>query len=153
LSVAAKNAARAVITNASALTQRVQRAGPPKEREIESWLGELRGSAQTEEPPTQAVELAPAGDDAAETTAIPVRRPDKPAPTGDDATTTAIPVRKTDKQGPTKRPKRPPAANPDPESTEKLPKQTQAPGGRPEEERRRGGGVSAQDLLRREGRL
>ena len=41
---------------------------------------------------------------------------------------------------------------PDPDSTEKLPKQQPTSGGRPEDERRRGG-VSAQDLLRREGRL
>ena len=51
------------------------------------------------------------------------------APTGgeDDAETTAIPK----------------AAKADPEATEKLPKP---------DERRRGGGVSAADLLRREGR-
>ena len=91
-------------------------------------IGPVNEPATAIEP---AAEPAPAGDDAAETTAIPVRRPDKPAPA--------------------KTPKRPSAANPDPESTEKLPKQ--APGRRPDEERRRGGGVSAQDLLRREGRL
>jgi trehalose monomycolate/heme transporter len=165
LSVVAKNAARAVINNASALTHRGQRAGPPppKEREIESWLGELRGSTRTEEPATQAierpaaeaiepaveaiepaVEQAPAGDDAAETTAIPVRRPDKPTPDQ------PAPAKPASAKAP-KRPPAAPAADPDPESTEKLPKQ--APGGRPDEERRRGAGVSAQDLLRREGRL
>jgi len=134
LSVAAKNAARAVINNASALTQRGPRAAPPpKERAIESWLGELRGSTPTEEPPTQAIETAPGGDDTAETTAIAVRRPNAPAPADT--------------------PKRPPAANPDPESTEKLPKPAQKAAGHPDEQRRRGGGVSAQDLLRREGRL
>ena len=130
LSVAAKNAAKALINNASALTQRGQRAAPQprKEREIESWLGELRGSTRTEEPATQAIEPAQAGEEAAETTAIPVRQP--PAPAG------------------AKTPKRP-----DPEATEKLPKAGEQSGGRPDEERRRGGGVSAQDLLRREGRL
>jgi trehalose monomycolate/heme transporter len=141
LSVAAKNAAKAVINNASAITQRTQRAAPrpPREdREIESWLGELRGSPPPEppapRPPADATRAMPAATgDAAETTAIPVQRP-------------------TGGQRP-KKPKAPPAAKPDPESTEKLPKQQQSSGGRPDDERRRGAAVSAQDLLRREGRL
>ncbi|MGE5695256.1 MAG: MMPL family transporter, partial [Candidatus Sericytochromatia bacterium] len=138
LSVAAKNAAKAVVTNATGLAQRAQKAmprqearqetrpetrqepAPRKEREIESWLGELRGSTSPEAAPTgpppppstdttRAMPEAPrAGDDAEETTAIPT-------------------------------------AKPDPEATEKLPQQKP-------DERRRGGGVSAQDLLRREGR-
>jgi trehalose monomycolate/heme transporter len=140
LSVAAKNAAKAVINNASAITQRTNRAAPPpprEDREIESWLGELRGappserpSAQPSEGATRKMPEAQAGDDAVETTAIPVRRPNAPAQS------------KTPK-------KRPAPAKPDPESTEKLPKPQQTS----DEERRRGGGVSAQDLLRREGRL
>ena len=141
LSVAAKNAAKAVINNASAITQRTQRAAPPprEEREIESWLGQLRGSAPPEPPAAQpsadATRAMPAAaaSDAAETTAIPVQRP---------------------KGGePPKKPKAPPAAKPDPESTEKLPKQQKTSGERPDDDRRRGGGLSAQDLLRREGRL
>jgi hypothetical protein len=74
------------------------------------------------------------------------------AAAGDAAETTAIPVQRPKGQPP-KKPKAPPAAKPDPESTEKLPKQQKPSGGRPDEERRRGTGVSAQDLLRREGRL
>jgi trehalose monomycolate/heme transporter len=114
LSVAAKNAAKAVINNASSLTQRTQRpAQPPprQEREIESWLGELRGTG---------------GDQA---TARPSADP-----------TRAMPE----------------ARKPDAESTEKLP--TQGKGRRrsdeprPEDEGRHGGGLSAQELLRREGR-
>ncbi|MGB8502222.1 hypothetical protein, partial [Mycobacterium sp.] len=58
-----------------------------------------------------------------------------------DEETTAIPVQRPAAGGPPTGPK------PDPESTEKLP--AQKPGG---DERRRGGGLSAQDLLRREGR-
>jgi uncharacterized membrane protein YdfJ with MMPL/SSD domain len=135
----AKNAARAVINNASAITQRTHRAAPPpprEDREIESWLGELRGapvttpserpSAQPSEGATRQAPEARAGDDAVETTAIPVRKTPK---------------------------KRRPPANPDTESTEKLPKPQQTSGGNPDEEGRRGAGVSAQDLLRREGRL
>jgi trehalose monomycolate/heme transporter len=142
LSVAAKNAARAVINNASAITQRTHRAAPPlprEEREIESWLGELRGSTPPEPP------AAPPSADA--TRAMPA------AAAGDAAETTAIPVQRPKGGEPPKKPKAPPAAKPDPESTEKLPKQQKTSGGRPDDERRRGGGVSAQDLLRREGRL
>jgi hypothetical protein len=133
LSVAAKNAAKAVINNAQAITHRNPRVTPPPprpDREIESWLGELRGTspgpaapAERAEPSadaTRAMREAPAGD-AEETTAIPVHRPTAGPP--------------------------PKAAPPDPDSTEKLPAQN--PG---TEERRRGGGLSAQDLLRREGR-
>ncbi|HZQ32000.1 MAG TPA: MMPL family transporter [Mycobacterium sp.] len=127
LTIAAKNAARAVINNAAAITQRTPRAGSPpptappspapptpptppqRDREIESWLGELRGTASAEPPAAQQ---------------------------STDATE-AIPTA----------PKPP---QPDQDSTEKLPQQGQKPA---DEERRRGGGVSAQDLLRREGRL
>jgi uncharacterized membrane protein YdfJ with MMPL/SSD domain len=141
LSVAAKNAAKAVINNASAITQRTQRAAPPprEEREIESWLGELRGSTPPEPPAAQ-----PSAD---ATRAMPA------AAAGDAAETTAIPVQRPMRGEPPMKPTAPPAAKPDPESTEKLPKQPKASGGRPDDERRRGGGVSAQDLLRREGRL
>jgi RND superfamily putative drug exporter len=141
LSVAAKNAAKAVINNASAITQRTQRAAPPprEEREIESWLGELRGSTPPEPPAAQ-----PSAD---ATRAMPA------AAAGDAAETTAIPVQRPMRGEPPMKPTAPPAAKPDPESTEKLPKQQKTSGGRPDDERRRGGGVSAQDLLRREGRL
>jgi len=134
LSVAAKNAAKAVITNATGIAQRAQKPAPrqpaPREdpaprqnREIESWLGELRGTAAG--PPAPAERPAP--QPSTESTRA---MPEAPARAADDDAeeTTAIPK-----------------AKPDPEATEKLPK----PGG---DERRRGGGVSAQDLLRREGR-
>jgi trehalose monomycolate/heme transporter len=144
LSVAAKNAAKAVINNASAITQRTQRAAQPREeREIESWLGELRGAAPPEPPAAQ-----PAAQPSADATrAMPA------AAAGDAAETTAIPVQRPKGGEPPKKPKAPPAAKPDPESTEKLPKQQKTSGERPDDDRRRGGGLSAQDLLRREGRL
>jgi RND superfamily putative drug exporter len=141
LSVAAKNAAKAVITNATAITQRTQRAAPPppprEDREIESWLGELRGTTPPERPATKPSAEA--------TRAIPE------ASAGDDEATTAIPAQRPNAGPPPQPPKRRPPAKPDPESTEKLPKPQQKSGA--DEERRRAGGVSAQDLLRREGRL
>ncbi|MBV8928108.1 MAG: MMPL family transporter, partial [Mycobacteriaceae bacterium] len=96
-------------------------APPPQDREIESWLGELRGGGRQGPPPPR-----PAGPTGQQTTAIPVHRQGAKSP-ADDATT-AIPVRQ-------------PA---DADETEKLQAQ--------DEDRRRGG-LSAQDLLRREGRL
>jgi len=91
-------------------------------REIESWLGDLRAGGpgatppQPSEPPTRA---------------MPEQRPraPKPAPSGNEPTT-AIP-----------------AQRPDADATEKLEAQDDQP------KRRGGGGVSAADLLRREGRL
>jgi trehalose monomycolate/heme transporter len=86
-------------------------------RDIESWLGDLRGGSPgpsappSNEPPTQR---------------MPEQRP--PAPTENEPTT-AIPVQR-----------------PDADATEKIDT-------RDEERKRRGGGVSAADLLRREGRL
>ena len=128
LSVAAKNAAKAVITNAANIAQRAQRPAPPprKEREIESWLGELRGTAPGPATPQEGPAERPAPKPSAEATRA---MPEAPAGGTDEPETTAIP-------------KAPPA---DPDATEKLPQQKP-------DERKRGGGVSAQDLLRREGR-
>jgi hypothetical protein len=129
LTTAAKNAAKSVANNASAITQRTHRAAPPprEDREIESWLGELRGGNPP--PPAPPPPSPPAAD---ETTAIPVHRHGKPSAANSpaDDTTTAIPARRPD----------------DPDETEKL----KAPG---KESPRRGGGLSAQELLRREGRI
>jgi trehalose monomycolate/heme transporter len=141
LSTAARNAARAVVNNATAITQRTYRPAPPRppreEREIESWLGELRGEAPPPPPPT------PPRPSAEATRAMPeARRGTGP---GDSDKTTALPVHRPAK------PKR------DPESTEKLPSQSK--GRKPAQEQeddqrqRRGSGLSAQDLLRREGRI
>ena len=105
-------------TNAAAKrTQRV--AGARKEREIESWLGDLRAPAENPPP------------------ARPSTEPTRAVPAADESSTTAIPLQ------------RPDGEKADPEATEKLPTQGQPK----EDESRRSGGVSAQDLLRREGRL
>ena len=115
-----------------------------EEREIESWLGALRGGPQTgpgSGPGSGSGNSAPIPRPAADrTTAIPQPRTDDSLPTtafgaqrapGPADATTAIPTpRAQDLEG----------------TTEKL-------NTRDDETKRRGGGVSAQDLLRREGRL
>jgi trehalose monomycolate/heme transporter len=99
--------------------------GSARNREIESWLGELRGgnggSAQPSADPTRAMPEQ-----------RPPQRKSQPQQS-DNEPTTAIP---------TQRPR-------DPEATEKIATPREAD----EEPKRRGGGVSAADLLRREGRL
>lgn len=104
-------------------TKRTPRADPApgrERREIESWLGELRGSGT----PTTAI---PSATPASRPSTDPTRAiPDA----GGSEPTTAIPAQQ------------------DPESTEKI--DTRDAGETPT---RRGGGVSAADLLRREGRL
>ncbi|MBO0678510.1 MMPL family transporter [Mycolicibacterium sp. S2-37] len=143
----AKNAVRGAV---NATTQRTAHPSAPpqrEEREIESWLGELRGGPggpggpggqpprpQPSAEPTQAMRPGPPAATPAEgnepTTAIPVQRPSQgPAQPDSAEATTKIPT--------------PPS---DPESTEKIDLSDDA-------QKRRGGGVSAQDLLRREGRI
>jgi hypothetical protein len=102
---------RTPVSNANGPAPLTRRAAPPpvrEDREIESWLGELRGNGPTPPP----------------------ARP-RPQPQEGAEPTTAIPTQRR-------------ARGADPE-TEKLNAQ-------PEEEPRRRGGVSAQELLRREGR-
>ncbi|MBX7431717.1 MMPL family transporter [Mycobacterium sp. Y57] len=145
----AKNAVRNVVSNAAAVTQRTQRAAPQppshaprhEDRAIESWLGDLRGTGAATPPPppppkpsaepTHAMPGQGPGNEP--TTAIPAQRESAPQADGSAEETRAIPT----------------ARQPDAEAaTEKL--NTRAD----EERQRRGGnGVSAQDLLRREGRL
>lgn len=137
----AKNAVRNAVSSAAAVTRQAAKPPPPparpprEEREIESWLGELRGSgapaaSPTPPPPPPARPRPPRPTPGEEpTTAIPTPPRARPQPPDADATT-AIPTPKQD-----------------PESTEKLNPRDD------EERKRRGGGVSAQDLLRREGRL
>ncbi|MCP9272372.1 MMPL family transporter [Mycolicibacterium arenosum] len=97
-------------------------------REIESWLGDLRAGTPppppADEPPTRAMPAQ--GGRAA-------KQPPPPPP-ADEPPTRAMPAQKP-----------PPAAEGEP-ATEKLEAQDEQP-------KRRGGGVSAADLLRREGRL
>ena len=143
-------------------------AGPPKreEREIESWLGALRGGPSNGTPPP-----APAPGPMAAPRPAPMAPPPPPGPPGPMApppgpppapsgdTTRAMP----------QQPPRPPAGDdnapttafsaqrPAPEQASRQPEEEPATqkftAPTEEDPPRRGGGVSAQDLLRREGRL
>ncbi|WP_422743023.1 MMPL family transporter [Mycobacterium sp. WMMD1722] len=138
----AKNAVRGAVN--AATTQRTPRPPAPpqrEEREIESWLGELRGGPSGQPPrppqpsaePTQAMRPGAAPAEGNEpTTAIPVQRPGQEAQPDSGEATTKIPT--------------PDSSAADPEPTEKIDLRDEA-------QKRRGGGVSAQDLLRREGRI
>jgi hypothetical protein len=184
----AKNAVRNVVSNATARvnhppagdTPRAHRpAAPPpaatprEEREIESWLGELRGTAPAggqpaplpSHGPTRELGTGgpPARPSADATRAIPEQatppdgrgRPRRPRPEPGNEPTTAIPAQRPRRQNddattaiPTPRKLgTPPEGRGDPEATEKINTHDE------EEPKRRGGGLSAQDLLRREGRL
>ncbi|MCG7596875.1 MMPL family transporter [Mycobacterium sp. PSTR-4-N] len=140
LSVARNAVRNAVSSAADAVTQRGQRpeapSTPPQrdDREIESWLGDLRGtggSAATPPAPprpsgepTRALHDSGPDPDAADaTTAIPAQRAEDEDT--DDATRAIPTARASDADT----------------ATEKL------------NTRRGGGGLSAQELLRREGRL
>ncbi|CAN5747182.1 MMPL family transporter [soil metagenome] len=157
----AKNAVRNVVSNAAgAATAATHRQPPPAtpEREIESWLGELRGKPGSPAPqphsqpstdPTRSMPPAPGAAPSADaTTAIPAQRPNgtRSEDTGSatEEATRAIPVAN-------------PRGSDTEAATEKL--NSRAEGDDKDREgddkptRRGGGGVSAQDLLRREGRL
>jgi len=94
--------------------------GSTQNREIESWLGELRSNGAPSAEPTRAMP---------EQRPIPRKAP--PQAPSVDAPTTAIPAQRPQESG----------------ATEKIP--TQAPD---DELKPREGGVSAADVLRREGR-
>jgi RND superfamily putative drug exporter len=150
----ARNAVRNAVNNATASPRTTRPTPGPKppreEREIESWLGELRGGTPGSgqpRPSADATRAIPAGTPPEgrgqrptpprpqpgnePTTAIPAQGgPARPGPQSDDATT-AIPT----------------APQQDSDATEKIDMRSE------DEPKRRGGGVSAQDLLRREGRL
>ncbi len=139
---AVRNAVNTAVNTAGAVTHRQPYEAAPTspiapapangEREIESWLGELRGKPGSSAPQPHSSDAADA------TTAIPVQR----AGGGDDdAATRAIPVSK-------------PRSSETDVATEKLNARGEEAISQTEEKPpRRGGGVSAQDLLRREGRL
>ncbi len=133
----AKNVVRNAVTGAAAAAQRAARpekseAPPPREeREIESWLGDLRGNTASGAGPAGPPQ--PMRPSAEPTRAMPDTSGEAAADDSDDAATRAIPAQR----------------KPDAETaTEKL-------NTRPDDDtpRRGGGGLSAQDLLRREGRL
>ncbi|WP_029111814.1 MMPL family transporter [Mycobacterium sp. URHB0044] len=101
--------------------RRAEPRGSAPNREIESWLGELRGG--------NGGTAAPSADP---TRAMPEQRTRKPQPPVGNEPTTAIPAQRPQ----------------DADATEKIDTREAA-----DEPKRRGGGMSAADLLRREGRL
>jgi RND superfamily putative drug exporter len=110
---------------------------PPRgeDREIESWLSDLRGG-KTGDPRSAAPKAPQPSADETRALQIPPRgdTPSGPPPAEPEDATTAIPTApREDKDADA--------------ATEKL----NAPGEKPRP--RRGGGLSAQDLLRREGRI
>ncbi|WP_319436063.1 MMPL family transporter [Mycobacterium sp. RTGN5] len=142
----AKNAVKNAVNTATSAARSPRPPAPPApDREIESWLGELRGkpgSTPTPPPPPSAeptTALSPPED---ATTAIPAQR----EPKDDDEVPPAISAEET-RAIPVSRPEGDPEV-----ATEKLNSRGKKEG---DEQRRRGtgGGLSAADLLRREGRL
>jgi RND superfamily putative drug exporter len=140
----AKNVVKnAVNTAASAARSNRPPAPPAPDREIESWLGELRGKpgATPSAPPQPSAEPTRAMSAPEDTTtAIPAPHDqngtDDVSPAVSAEETRAIPVSRPD-QGDSE------------VATEKLNSRGKKEG---EERQRRGGGISAADLLRREGR-
>jgi len=140
----AKNVVKnAVNTATSAARPNRPPAPPAPDREIESWLGELRGKPEAPGPQPPS----PPAEDA--TTAIPMGSTPAPeeetevSPTISAEETRAIPVSRPE-QGDSE------------VATEKLNSRGKKEGPKEGDEQRRrgtGGGVSAADLLRREGRL
>jgi RND superfamily putative drug exporter len=132
-----------------------QRPAPRNaDREIESWLGELRGPKQSGSAPAESGDA---------TTAIPVAKPNPANGTSGEDATTAMPVANPEatRQGPPRAPRPSRAqqtAPPSADATEALPASDQKRTPQQQQEadeatrRSRGGSVSAQDLLRREGR-
>ena len=125
---------------------------PPRgeEREIESWLSELRGPQSNDRPadPRGTMPPPPPKPSADQTRAMPVptERPagQRPKAEGaedaEDTATTAIPT--------------PPREDKDPDvATRKLNARGKDVEGSERTRQRRGGGLSAADLLRREGRI
>ncbi|OMC30596.1 hypothetical protein A5740_16395 [Mycobacterium sp. GA-1841] len=121
-------------------------ATPPQreDREIESWLGALRGGPSSGGPAngTPPGPPAPAPRPSADTTRAMPQPPQRPpAGGGENAPTTAFNAQR-------------PGPNPPPPGPREQDPSTQKFSARDEDEPpRRGGGMSAQDLLRREGRL
>ncbi|ORB62410.1 MMPL family transporter [Mycolicibacterium tusciae] len=157
----ARDAVRNAVQNAAAATRSA--AGPPpprEEREIESWLGELRGTGAPAGQPSPSPSRRPATEGRGRPSTASTRKmpgaaaPEDPGPgtppqgrgrplgtppqgrgqpqaQPDDAATTAIPAQRAEDSD---------------TATEKLNAAEEQP-------KRRGGGVSAADLLRREGRM
>ena len=124
---------------------------PPRgeEREIESWLSELRGPQSNDRPADPRGTMPPPPKPSADQTRampVPTERPagQRPKAEGaedaEDTATTAIPT--------------PPREDKDPDvATRKLNARGKDVEGSERTRQRRGGGLSAADLLRREGRI
>ena len=163
----AKNAVRNAVNNATARVNHPPAgdpSGPPaappppaaaprEEREIESWLGELRGTAPAAAGATRCRRNCsrPSAD---ATRAMPEQGPPRagdargsPAAQPGNEPTTAIPTQRPRPQNADATTAIPTPRKQDPEATEKINTREE------DEPKRRGGGLSAQDLLRREGRL
>lgn len=143
----AKNAVKNAVSSASAAARSSRPdTAPAPDREIESWLGELRGkpsNAPGPQPSAEPTRAMSAPDDA--TTAIPMGGAGTRAQNGSDEVSPSISAEET-RAIPVSRPEQGDSEV----ATEKLNSRGKKEG---EERPRRGGGVSAQDLLRREGRL
>jgi trehalose monomycolate/heme transporter len=120
---------------------------PPRgeDREIESWLSELRGPQSNDRPADQRGAMPPPSKPSADQTRAmpaPTERPGQRPNDEDleDPATTAIPTGPRDKQDPDV-------------ATQKLNTRDKDADDGDRSRPRRGGGLSAQDLLRREGRI
>ncbi len=119
---------------------------PPRgeEREIESWLSELRGPQPNDRPadPRGTLPPPPSKPSADQTRAMPIptEHPAGQRPDAEDDATTAIPTAPRDEKDPDV-------------ATQKLNAHGKDAEGGDRTRQRRGGGLSAQDLLRREGRI
>jgi trehalose monomycolate/heme transporter len=120
---------------------------PPRgeDREIESWLSDLRGSPPNDRPgdPRGTTTPAPPSEPSADKTRampLPGQRPSGQRPAGEDDATTAIPTSPREENDPDA-------------ATQKLNARGKGAGNGDRTRQRRGGGLSAQDLLRREGRI
>ena len=119
---------------------------PPRgeEREIESWLSELRGPQPNDRPadPRRTMPPPPSKPSADQTRAMPIptEHPAGQRPDAEDDATTAIPTAPRDEKDPDV-------------ATQKLNARGKDAEGGERTRQRRGGGLSAQDLLRREGRI
>jgi RND superfamily putative drug exporter len=115
-----------------------------REAEFEAWISELRGPKPNERPgdPRGASHAAPPSQPSADNTRampVPTDRPAGQPPADEDDSTTAIPTAPRD------------ANDPDAASENLNSRGRNANADRSRQ--RRGGGLSAQDLLRREGRF
>jgi RND superfamily putative drug exporter len=135
-----KNVTSSVRNAVSNATHRTS-APAQQEREIESWLGELRGSTNSPAPQQHPQPVQPSTD---ATKAIPTPPKIQGRHGAPADVTTAIPAQGTARTN---------GRGDNREDTDAATEKLNARGKPEEPNRRRGGGVSAHDLLRREGRL